>query len=101
MSELILNHHQLQRKYLESQGSCSAKEVNIHQLEEILKWNEHTLKHFQSNIELYKNYNDEAKLNDVTSEKTKTNEDNLQTVLEYNKHICIVKDPKTNNGNQE
>ena len=37
LSELILNHQQLQQKYLESQDSCSAKEANIHQLEENLK----------------------------------------------------------------
>ena len=34
LSELIQNHQQLQRKYLESQDICLAKEANIHQLEE-------------------------------------------------------------------
>ena len=52
LSELIQNHQQLQLKYLESQSSCSAKETNIHQLEEIFKRNEHTIKNLQSNIEL-------------------------------------------------
>ena len=52
LSELIQNHQQLQLKYLESQGSCSAKETKIHQLEEIFKRNEHTIKNLQSNIEL-------------------------------------------------
>ena len=52
LSKLILNHEQLQKKYLKSQDSCSTKEASIHQLEEILKQNEHTLKNLQSNIEL-------------------------------------------------
>ena len=52
LSELILKHQQLRRKYLESQDICSAKELNIHHLEEILKRNEHTIKNLQSNIEL-------------------------------------------------
>ena len=30
-----------------------------------------------------------------TSEKNKANEDNLQTILEQNKHDYINKDPKT------
>ena len=85
------------------------KKVNIHQLEEILKQNEHTIKNLQSNIELYKskctNYNDEAKLNERennnTSEITKTNKNNLQTILEHNKHDYIEIDPKTNNHDQE
>ena len=47
LSELIQNHRQLQRKYLESQDSCSAKEANIHQLEEIFKRNENTIKNLQ------------------------------------------------------
>ena len=68
LSELIQNHQQLQRKYLESQESCSAKEANIHQLEEILKRNEHTIKNLQSNLELYRNkctnFSDETELNE-------------------------------------
>ena len=68
LSELILNHQQLKRKYLKSQDSCSTKEANIHQLKEILKQNEHTIKNLKSNIELYKkkcaNYNGETKLNE-------------------------------------
>ena len=52
LSKLILNHEQLQKKYLKNQDSCSTKEASIHQLEEILKQNEHTLKNLQSNIEL-------------------------------------------------
>ena len=47
LSELIQNHRQLQRKYLETQDSCSAKEANIHQLEEIFKRNENTIKNLQ------------------------------------------------------
>ena len=90
-SELIQNHQQLQRKYLKSQDICSAKEANIYQFEGILKENEH-IKNLQSNIELYKNkcanYNDEIKLNerenDNTPENTKTNKNNLQTILELN-----------------
>ena len=109
LSELIQNHQQLQRKYLESQDSCSAKEANIHQLEEILKRNEHTIKKLQSNLELYRNkctnYNDETELNeggnDDTSENTKTNKNNLQTILEHNKHDYMKIDPKSNNDNQE
>ena len=85
------------------------KKANIHQLEEILKQNEHTIKNLQSNIELYKskctNYNDETKLNERennnTSENTKTNKNNLQTILEHNKHDYIEIDPKTNNHDQE
>ena len=49
LSELMLSHQQLQRKYLKSQDSSS---TNIHQLEKILKRNKHTLKYLQSNIEL-------------------------------------------------
>ena len=109
LSELILNNQQLQRKYLKSQDICSAKEVNFHQIEEILKQNEHTTKNLQSNIELYKNkcsnFNDETKLNERennnTLENTKTNKDSLQTILEHNKHDYIKNDPKTNNDNQE
>ena len=109
LSELIQNHQQLQRKYLESQDSCSAKEANIHQLEEILKRNEHTIKKLQSNLELYRNkctnYNDETELNeggnDDTSENTKTNKNNLQTILEHNKHDYMKIDPKMNNDNQK
>ena len=31
----------------------------------------------------------------------KTNKDNLQTILEHNKHNQIKNNPKTNNDNQE
>ena len=109
LSELILKHQQLQRKYLDSQDICSAKEANVHQLEEILKRNKHTIKNLQSNIELYKikcsNHNDETKLNERennnTSENTKTNKDSFKTILEHNKLDYIKTDPKTNNDNQE
>ena len=39
--------------------------------------------------------------NDNTSENTKTNKNNLQTILEQNKHDYIKIDPKANNDNQE
>ena len=97
----------LQQKYFESQDS--AKEANIHQLEEILIWNEHTIKNLQSHLELHKNKctnnNDETKLNerknDTTSENTKTSKNNVQTILEQNKHDYMKIDQKTNNNNQE
>ena len=108
LSELIQNHQQLQWKYLESQDSCSTKEANIHQLKEILKRNEHTITNLQSNLELTKTNvptcNDETELNergnDDTSENNKTNKNNLQTILEHNKHDYMEIDPKMNNDNQ-
>ena len=39
--------------------------------------------------------------NDNSSENTKTNKDNLQKLLEHNKHDYIKNHPKTNNKNQE
>ena len=109
LSELIQNHQQLHRKYLESQDISSAKGANIHQVEGILKQNEHTIKTLQSNLELYRkkctNYNDETELNERgsndTSDNTKTNKNNIQTILEHNKHDYMKIDPKTNNDNQE
>ena len=77
LSELIQNHQQLHRKYLESQDSCSATEANTHQLEEILKLNEHTIKSLQSSLEFYKNkctnYNHEIELNERGNDDTSEN----------------------------
>ena len=39
--------------------------------------------------------------NDDTSENTKTNKNNLQTILEHKKHDYMKIDTKTNNHNQE
>ena len=39
--------------------------------------------------------------NDDTSENIKTNKNNSQTILEYNKHDYLKIDTKTNNDNQE
>lgn len=109
LSELILNHHKLQRQYLESHEICSAKESRLYQLDEILKRNEYTFKNLQSIIELSKNkctnYNHETKStkreNNNISENTKTAKIINQTILDHNKHDYINKDPKSNNDNQE
>ena len=62
-----------------------------------------TIQHRTLQKQMY--YNDETKLNERennnTSKNTKTNKNNLQTVLEHNKHDYIKIDPKTNNDNQE
>ena len=39
--------------------------------------------------------------NNNKSENTKTSKNNLQTILEHNKHDYINIDPKINNDNQE
>ena len=39
--------------------------------------------------------------NNNTSENTEANKNNLQIILEHNKHGYIKADPKTNNDNQE
>lgn len=45
--------------------------------------------------------NSNERENNQTSENTKTNENNLQSILEHNKHDYINEDPKTNNHNQK
>ena len=51
------------------------------------------------------NYNDETELNDRgnndPSENTKTNKNNVQKILEHNRHDYMKIDSKTNNDNQE
>ena len=89
LSELIQKHQQLERKYFESQDSCSSKKANIKQLKDTLKQKENTIGTLKGNIENNKKFNE-------NNQNHKTNEIEIHNSTQQDHDYAMKQNAKAN-----